>query len=247
MGSVKKGKSKFLVFVAIAGGLLLNSISAKADCLTQAQVDQILARHPILVKTNAGDIMKAAQEPIQKVDLCDSLQLSHQTVKALLFLDKSNSLGAAPPGGLDKNFLKNGPGYFLSQRIDKIVLEDPVFNGCGAGMVAYVFLFEQKTMHICPVAADLSTLQLADVLVHEARHTEGYSHVSCKHGPYSGYGACDSSVEKGGSYGVGFEFYLKISKSEEISKEVRQEARGEAVVDLLERFIELPLDLRAGL
>ncbi|MBE8221399.1 MAG: hypothetical protein HAW60_01570 [Bdellovibrionales bacterium] len=58
----------------------------------------------------------------------------------------------------------------------------------------------------------LSTLGRVGTLVHEARHTEGYRHRACTHGPYSqsSLSGCDASVERGGSHGVEMEYYSRV-------------------------------------
>ena len=58
----------------------------------------------------------------------------------------------------------------------------------------------------------LSTLGRVGTIIHEARHTEGYRHYPCKHGPYEGarLAGCDRSVESGGSHGVEMEYYSRV-------------------------------------
>lgn len=60
--------------------------------------------------------------------------------------------------------------------------------------------------------AKLSTLGRVGTLIHEARHTEGYSHTTCDHGPYkdSNVAGCDESVAAGGSHGVEMEYYARV-------------------------------------
>ncbi|MBK7842203.1 MAG: hypothetical protein IPJ71_00695 [Bdellovibrionales bacterium] len=60
--------------------------------------------------------------------------------------------------------------------------------------------------------AKLSTLGRVGTLLHEARHTEGYSHRSCSHGPYSNTGVpgCDESIFEGGAHAVEMEYYSRV-------------------------------------
>lgn len=60
--------------------------------------------------------------------------------------------------------------------------------------------------------AKLSTLGRVGTLIHEARHTEGYYHTQCEHGPYkdSRVSGCDVSVAAGGSHGVEMEYYARV-------------------------------------
>ncbi len=58
----------------------------------------------------------------------------------------------------------------------------------------------------------LSTLGRVGTIIHEARHTAGYGHRACNHGPYSEsqLSGCDASVEEGGSHGVEMEYYSRV-------------------------------------
>jgi len=60
--------------------------------------------------------------------------------------------------------------------------------------------------------AKLSTLGRVGTMIHEARHTEGYSHTSCEHGPYkdSNVSGCDESVDAAGSHAVEMEYYARV-------------------------------------
>ncbi len=60
--------------------------------------------------------------------------------------------------------------------------------------------------------AKLSTLGRVGTLIHEARHTEGYSHTQCRQGPYRDayLAGCDSSLSQQGSHGVEMEYYSRV-------------------------------------
>lgn len=60
--------------------------------------------------------------------------------------------------------------------------------------------------------AQLSTLGRVGVVVHEARHTEGFRHIPCTFGPYSGTSlpGCDGRFSEGGSHGVEMEYYARV-------------------------------------
>ena len=61
--------------------------------------------------------------------------------------------------------------------------------------------------------AMISTLGRVGTVVHEARHTEGYYHISCNHGPYIGTGVagCDKDYSYGGSHAIEMEYYARVS------------------------------------
>lgn len=61
--------------------------------------------------------------------------------------------------------------------------------------------------------AKLSTLGRVGTIVHEARHTEGYGHNYCDHGPYENIRSpgCDDTVSEGGAHGVEMEYYSRVA------------------------------------
>lgn len=60
--------------------------------------------------------------------------------------------------------------------------------------------------------AKLSTLGRVGTIIHEARHTEGYTHTQCQHGPYkdTSVSGCDSSIEGKGSHAIEMEYYARV-------------------------------------
>lgn len=63
--------------------------------------------------------------------------------------------------------------------------------------------------------AELSTLGRVGTVIHEARHTQGYYHISCQQGPYlgSGVSGCDRDYQYGGSHAIEMEYYARVSVS----------------------------------
>jgi hypothetical protein len=61
--------------------------------------------------------------------------------------------------------------------------------------------------------AALSTLGRVGTVVHEARHTAGYRHYTCRQGSYEGssLSGCDESYNQGGSHAVEMEYYARVS------------------------------------
>jgi hypothetical protein len=62
--------------------------------------------------------------------------------------------------------------------------------------------------------AKLSTLGRVGTIVHEARHTEDYGHVTCSFGPYAGSSiqGCDRDYDGGGSHAIEMEYYARVSE-----------------------------------
>jgi hypothetical protein len=61
--------------------------------------------------------------------------------------------------------------------------------------------------------AALATLGRVGTVIHEARHTEGYVHYPCTHGPYAGSqtAGCDTGYDEGGSHAVEMEYYTRVA------------------------------------
>ncbi|MGZ3728808.1 MAG: hypothetical protein ACXVB9_06590 [Bdellovibrionota bacterium] len=61
--------------------------------------------------------------------------------------------------------------------------------------------------------AALATLGRVGTVLHEARHTEGYPHYACTHGPYAGSSTagCDTGYAQGGAHAVEMEYYTRVA------------------------------------
>lgn len=132
-------------------------------------------------------------------------------------------------------FAKSWYEYFIG-RIDEL----EIVASCPKGVVAYVYAFGGKTMYACPLALTdtFSALDRASVFMHEARHIDGYPHITCSKGPRQGInGACDKKISDGGSYAVTVETYAQIAKyATELHPALRAYARSSAVVYADEAF-----------
>ncbi len=96
----------------------------------------------------------------------------------------------------------------------------------------------------------LSTLGRVGVFIHEARHTEGYSHIACNQGPYQGsrLSGCDSNYAHGGSHAVEIEYYARVATEGTNFHPVYQKmARLMAIARSNFVFNSSPLKTREGL
>lgn len=87
-------------------------------------------------------------------------------------------------------------------------------SNCPPGVGAYVYGFG-STMYVCPMllTANFTSLDRASVFMHEARHMDGFRHITCRQGPRAGInGACDNRIADEGSYAVTVETYAQIAK-----------------------------------
>lgn len=59
----------------------------------------------------------------------------------------------------------------------------------------------------------MATLGRVGTVIHEARHTEGYPHYACTHGPYaaSNTPGCDTGYNQGGAHAVEMEYYTRVA------------------------------------
>lgn len=138
-------------------------------------------------------------------------------------------------------------GYF-SQRANTVHDED----SCQDGVVAFVYGMEKDgIVHICPLFYDphLSKFERAETLLHEVRHFEGYTHVTCTRGPREGMeGACDESVEEKGSYAVTVESLAKMSLLDQNATSVEKAMTKSTAIVLANQVFNEPIrprDLKA--
>lgn len=151
-------------------------------------------------------------------------------------------------------FLETDAMGFFKKRIRTIVFEGKKGWGCDesdtSSVLAFVYGFEasQHVMHVCPAASEggMDAFELAAVLLHEARHIDGFPHADCEAGSLKGEAACDPSYEYGGSYSIGAEFSVLMAQEPSVNPAVRMRARAQAVSDFLQRFNKKPLGLKEG-
>lgn len=182
----------------------------------------------------------------------DLSRCDHKIVAAVAYLRTlSGNLTRGSGDAFDPDLLEGDPYAFTRARVRTIRLEteDTAPNCLNMGVVAFVDSAFPQTMRVCPYADQLpSALMAAHLLVHEARHIDGHPHQLCTQGAFANQFsyACDDSYEGGGSYATGAEFYVKVLRAEKIDPEVRREARHLALLDFLNRFNQLPFELKKG-
>ncbi|WP_413290545.1 hypothetical protein [Bdellovibrio sp. HCB337] len=234
----------FLILTPIAG-----MAQSASDCVSQQETDDFFESFKVFEWSNSkNDYLRVTRIS----DRCDSAALLPRLVKAVKFMD---DLNASKNPQSPSIVVREGAGNYFKKRIARIVIEGKDAFNCPSGVIAYVYRMEQDIMHICTEGIENynSPLMVSSVLIHEARHTEGYTHVHCTHGMYrksdndaSGSGSCDDTFETQGSYGVATGFLAEIAKSS-TNPAQRQQARSTVVVDMIQRFNKLPLELKVGM
>jgi hypothetical protein len=127
---------------------------------------------------------------------------------------------------------------YFTGRIEEFSIDD----SCPKGVVAYVYAFGGKTMYACAGALtdQFTALDLASVFMHEARHIDGFPHITCSKGPRQGLqGACDQRISDAGSYAVTVETYAQLARyAMGIHPALKAYARSASVIYADEAFEE---------
>lgn len=134
-------------------------------------------------------------------------------------------------GPLNQDILPSDFWGYFSEHVSYMVNED----SCRDGVVAFVFGgMQDRTVHLCPLFYENSqnVYDRAETILHEARHFEGFRHVTCARGPRIGKaGACDNFIEEKGSYAVTVESFAKMALlAEGVPGPARAQLKNQAVV-----------------
>lgn len=206
-------------------------VNEPAKCVSKTEMQEI-----------ARDFKQFA--PQANADYCfDGSQVSN-LIASLMFMRHTAFAPAMNPSAdelFTGRFAKSWYQYFIG-RINTL----EIVASCPKGVVAYVYSFGGKTMYACPLALTdtFSALDRASVFMHEARHIDGYPHITCSKGPRQGLsGACDKKIADGGSYAVTVETYAQIAKyATELHPALKAYARSSATVYADEAF-ETPVKI----
>ncbi len=196
-----------------------------ANCVSQAEMKEIASHFDQFAGQANSDY---CLDGSQTANLISSLMFMRHTAF-------SPSMNPSKDELFSGKFAKSWYDYFIG-RIDTL----EVVSSCPKGVVAYVYGFGGKTMYACPLALTdtFSSLDRASVFMHEARHIDGYPHITCSTGPRTGLqGACDTRISDGGSYAVTVETYAQIAKfATELHPAMKAYARASAVIYADEAF-----------
>lgn len=177
--------------------------ASTTSCLSQEQVQSVSASFQFL-----------PQQLIPQSELCDAEADSYKLATILLAL-KNLRLDETPLNNrYDQKILGNDFWGYLKARVRTISKASPEASSCVNGALAFVEDDSQKTLFLCPAYfSDIyySLYGKASILLHEARHVEGYPHTMCLAGNKVGStGGCDESIEERGSYAVSTEALAKM-------------------------------------
>lgn len=231
--------------------VLTLALSVGATTVANAQIkvpDQPTANEPAkcVSKAEMQEIASHFSQfaPQANADYCYDGSAVSNLIASLMFMRHtafSPTMNPSKDELFTGRFAKSWYEYFIG-RIDTL----EIVASCPKGVVAYVYAFGGKTMYACPLALTdtFSALDRASVFMHEARHIDGYPHITCSKGPRQGInGACDKKISDGGSYAVTVETYAQIAKfATELHPALKAYARSSAVVYADEAF-ETPVKI----
>lgn len=227
--------------MTILNKVLLAALILTSYSFSQAQID--LPKVPSTNCVSQTEMKEIASHfsqfaPQANAEYCYDGSATSNLISSLMFMRHTAFAPTMNPSKDDLftgRFAKSWYEYFIG-RIDDL----EVVASCPKGVVAYVYAFGGKTMYACPLALTdtFSSLDRASVFMHEARHIDGFPHITCAKGPRQGLqGACDTRISDGGSYAVTVETYAQIAKfASDIHPALKAYARASAVIYADEAF-----------
>lgn len=208
---------------ALAAAVLVSQIGY-AQCVPKAEM-QVIAQHFKQLANLAGK------------DFCyDGSQMSN-LIQAIEFMRRTPFEKSMPKSAdelFSGTFANDWYGYFTG-RIDEFQVE----KSCPKGVGAFVY-FYANIMHVCPLLLtdNFTALDRTSVMMHEARHIDGFPHIMCTHGARAGMnGACDQLLSDKGSYAVTVETYAQLGAyATDLHPALRAYARASAIIYADEAF-----------
>jgi len=159
-------------------------------------------------------------------------------LESIMFMRNTAFSGAMPKSQdelFSGVFASDWWAYFIG-RVGQFSID----RNCPKGVIAYVYAFGGDTMYVCSTALTglFTSMDRASVFMHEARHLDGFPHMTCTHGPRKGLqGACDVRISDAGSYAVTVETYAQLAKyAIDIHPALQAYARSSAIVYADEAF-----------
>ncbi len=205
--------------------------NAGANCISKEDMNDI-ASHFTQFSSLAGK------------EFCHDGSETANLLASLMFMRKNQFSTDMKPSSdqlFSGKFAASWYQYFIG-RIDDMTVD----SGCPKGVAAYVNGFGGKTMYVCSSALNdnFSALDRASIFMHEARHIDGYPHITCTKGARKEIqGACDSKISDTGSYSVTVETYAQLAKySKDLHPALKAYARSAAVIYADEAF-ETPVQI----
>lgn len=110
---------------------------------------------------------------------------------------------------------------YLTKRANQFVFHSEYCDN-NPHVMAFVRYNKPKIINLCNKFFEESLTSQVSILMHEVRHFDGHSHMTCSRGSEKGVeGACDKKITDGGSYAVSIQTNVGLSKINKISTEER--------------------------
>lgn len=213
----------FSLAVALTGASAF--AADNTDCVPQSEI-QAIAQH-----------FTQFQSLANKGEFCNDGSNEFGLVRGLMFMRKTQFAADMPnsPDDLFSGAFKTDWYQYFIGRINDFSIP----SNCPKGVGAYVYMFG-NTMYVCPMllSANFTALDRASVMMHEARHIDGFPHMTCSRGARAGLqGACDTRIADHGSYGVTVETYAQLAAyAPNLHPALRAYSRASAVIYADEAF-----------
>jgi hypothetical protein len=236
-------KKTVLTAILILGFSSLSLAQEKEanTCLDKARVQKV-------VKTFSWTTSKDDNgKNIGNGDICNPESPYYQAMKAWIMLEDFPMFNMQKDD-FNYSVLGKSSSGFVRARVNEFTFDRSDSFGCkNEGVAAYVMNY-LPTVHLCPHLQNFSTLFLIEIFVHESRHVDKYPHSLCTRGimKEAKIAACDNRYSDGGSYGVGAEFNIRVSRTEGIDPAIRAEGRASGLEALMNRFNKMPVGLDDG-
>ncbi|MCC6138951.1 MAG: hypothetical protein IT287_09990 [Bdellovibrionaceae bacterium] len=216
------------LFTVVVLSLTSQSANAADDCIQSKDMDEIVAAF-------------SQFKHLKGKEFCYDGTADSALLEAIMFMRNTQfetSMPASADDLFSGKFASSWWKYFIG-RINKFSIQ----TNCPEGAAAYVMgLFGGKTMYVCPLmlSGTMTALDRASIYMHEARHIDGFPHMTCTHGPRKGInGACDQRIKDGGSYAVTVETYAQLGQyATDIHPALKAYAKASSVVYANEAFEE---------
>lgn len=224
-------KSGIIILTLISSSARAEDVANK-DCPSEQAIEFAFKNYSFYDSAES----ETKIEKMPKEDVCKNPVLSN-VILGLDFLKKSQKTK------INKKYsspvTKEGALAFFNKRITTIKFDKQKDGQCSDVTAGYVFNddTESKTMFICDKITALSPLLTASILVHEARHIDGYPHEICSHGELldSEVKGCDKEYKSMGAYAIQVSYLYQIYKGK-YNKAIKEEAREFIIKLSLERF-----------
>lgn len=190
--------------------MLLSIVSGLSQA--EASVESCLSSED--VKIVGRSISTKFLEP-SSLNLCDSQSKEFKLHKILNTL-KNLKISKAPlVNRYNQNIVGHDFWAYFTKRVSIIQEADLTAQSCASGALAYVSQVESpNVVFLCPVFFEdgpYTVYEKISILLHEARHVEGFAHSMCLVGSkVSAMGGCDELIEEQGAYAVSTESLAKM-------------------------------------